>query len=395
MAGDCGSTCPAFGGFYAYNPSVGGNAVLLVAFLFLALAAPYLGFRSRTYLFSAVLTTGLFFEVLGFIGRLLLHSNRDHQGHFFLFLFGTVLGPSFLSLAIFIILPHILGIYGEPICPFKPLLAGLVFWGLSAGSMLLQLIGIIFTAYESSGVTRKQGAIVTAAGLAIQAAALVACTGLHFWFTLGLSTKRGSLDARHVQIYSSSHFKKFLMAMEIASTLLIVYSIYRLVEFADEVSGSLFQNESAFMVLGGVLPFFAGGLLTSFHPGTAFLGAWDSTSPRGTKRHRRPDPIQSPTPSGHPVHHLYEPDIRKQLSPTSSKLARDSVGSPELPPGSLGLPSHPKATLNPSSPKNDATSRKGPPEPLNLANIGASRQSFRQDSGGRVARDMVHSEELW
>lgn len=153
MAGDCGSTCPAFGGFYAYNPSVGGNAVLLVAFCLLALAAPYLGFRSRTYLFSAVLTTGLFLEVLGFIGRLLLHSERDHQGHFFLFLFGTVLGPSFISLAIFIILPHILGIYGEPICPFKPLLAGFVFWGLSAGSMLLQLIGIIFTAYESSGVT--------------------------------------------------------------------------------------------------------------------------------------------------------------------------------------------------------------------------------------------------
>lgn len=183
--------------------------------------------------------------------------------------------------------------------------------------------------------------------------------------------------------------------MEVASTLLIVYSIYRLVEFADEVSGSLFQNESAFMVLGGVLPFFAGGLLTSFHPGTAFLGAWDSTSPRGTKRHRRPDPIQSPTPSGHPVHHLYEPDIRKQLSPTSSKLARDSVGSPELPPGSLGLPSHPKAALSPQIPRDDATPRKGPPEPLNLTNL-ASRQSYRQqDSGGRVAKNMVHSEELW
>ncbi|KAM0424625.1 hypothetical protein ACHAPT_010151 [Fusarium lateritium] len=395
MAGECGSTCPAFGGFYSYDPSVGGNAVLLVAFVLLALAAPYFGFRSRTYLFSAALTIGLFFEALGFIGRLLLHSNRDHQGHFFLFLFGTVLGPSFLSIAIFIVLPHVLGIYGEPICPFKPLLAGLVFWGFSAGSILLELIGIIFTAYESSGVSRKQGAIVAAAGLAIQAAALLACTGLHFWFTLGLSTKRGSLDTRHVQIYSSSQFKKFLMAMEVASTLLIVYSIYRLVEFADDVSGSLFQNESAFMVLGGLLPFFAGGLLTCFHPGAAFLGAWDSTSPRGTKRHSRPDPIQSPTPSGHPVHHLYEPDIRKQLSPTSSTLPRDSVGPPELPPGSLGLPSNPKPTSNPSSPRNETTPRKGPPEPLNLANVRASRQSFRQDSAGRIAKDMVHSEELW
>ncbi|KAJ3511922.1 hypothetical protein NM208_g15379 [Fusarium decemcellulare] len=395
MADNCGSTCPASDGFYSYDPNVGGNAVLLVVFALLALATPYFGFRSRTYVFSAALTIGFFFEVLGFIGRILLHSSRDSQGNFFLFLFGTVLGPSFISIAIFIILPHVLGIYGEPLCPFRPLVAGLIFWGLGAVTILFELIGIIFTAYESGGVSRKQGAIVTATGLAFQAAALLACTGLHFWFTLGVSTRRGSLDARHSQVYSSSKFKQFLMAMEIAAVLLIVYSIYRLVEFSGGVSDNLFQNEAAFMVIGGVLPLFAGALLTVFHPGTAFAEAWDPTSPRGIKRHRRPDPIQSPTPSGHPVHHMYEPDIRKQLSPTSQKQQRSSVGPPELPAGSMGLPSNPKPTSKPSSPQHATAPRKGPPAPLNLSNIKATRESLRAEQRAQPAKNLVQSEELW
>lgn len=61
---------------------------------------------------------------------------------------------------------------------------------------------------------RKQGAAIAATGLAIQALSLIACTGLHFWFTLSLSTRRGTLDARHSQVYSSSQFKKFLMGKE-------------------------------------------------------------------------------------------------------------------------------------------------------------------------------------
>lgn len=40
---------------------------------------------------------------------------------------------------------------------------------------------------------------------------LFACSGLHFWFTLGVSTQAENLDASHSQIYTSSRFKRFLM----------------------------------------------------------------------------------------------------------------------------------------------------------------------------------------
>ncbi|CAF3566561.1 unnamed protein product [Fusarium graminearum] len=395
MPGDCGSTCPASNGFYTYNPSVGGNAMLLTVFALLSIATIYFGIRSKTYLFSIILTAGLLLEVLGFIGRILLHSKRDDQGHFFLVLFGTILGPSLMSLAIFIVLPHILCIYGRPICPFRPLVAGLIFWGLAAVTIIFELVGVIFMAYETKSFSRKQGAAIAATGLAIQALSLVACTGLHFWFTLSLSTRRGTLDARHSQIYSSSQFKKFLMAMEMASALLIVYSFYRLVELADGIPGDVFQNQAAFMVVGGVLPLLAAGLLTIIHPGNAFAEAWDPTSPKSLKRQSRPDPVQSP--SGHPVHHLYDPDIRKQVSPTSPKHQRNS-GPPELPEGSMGLPAHPKPTPKPPSPRNPrepGAPRKGPPLPLNLSAVRASRNSCRAEQRGITPKDLVPDGELW
>ncbi|KAF4966060.1 hypothetical protein FZEAL_10697 [Fusarium zealandicum] len=396
MVGDCGSTCPASDGFHSYDPSIGGNTVLLVAFALLALAALYIGFRSQTYLFSSTLTIGLLVEVLGFIGRILLHSSRDSQGDFFLFLFGTVLGPSIISLAIFIVLPNIVGGYGESTRPFKPLVAGLVFWGLSAITLMVELIGIVFTAYESNGVSRRRGATITAIGLGIQTASFLAFSGLHIWITLGMRSRRGGLDARHSGEYSTSKLKKFFMAMEIAIALLTVYSIYRIVEFAGGVSGSLFQNETALMVIGGTLPLLAGMLLVVFYPGTALADTWAPASSQDIKCHRRPDPIQSLSPSGHFVHHLYDPDIRKQISPTSQKHhSGTSEGPPELPPGSMGLPSNPKVTSKPSSPQSMSAPRRGPPAPLDLSHLSGIGGGVRRDTRGPAPKDLVHAEELW
>ncbi|KPM34661.1 hypothetical protein AK830_g11912 [Neonectria ditissima] len=397
MAGDCGSDCPAAGGFYSYDPNVGGNAVLLAAFAILSLVVPYLGYRSWTPLFSTTLTMGLLAEVLGFVGRVLLHSTRDSRTYFFLFLFGTVLGPTFISASIFIILPHMLGIYGEPVSPLKPLVAGLAFCSLIAVAFAVELVGIIFVAYESASISRSSGVKITAAGLGIQAAMLLACSALHFWFTLGLSTQRASIDSSHSRVYTSSKFKRFLMGMEIASALLIVYSVYRIVEFAGGVPGTLFQNQAAFMILGGAIPLLAAIVLTVLHPGIAFGDAWSATSPAKIKGRRGPPPPIKYS-AGHAIHHRYDPDIRKQLSPASERQLRNSAGPPELPAGSPGLPSSPRPPSKPSSPRS-------PHHAVTRSSIIEKRSSSRSEPMHPVpapppppppaSRGLVNREELW
>ncbi|CAM1501039.1 Fc.00g102010.m01.CDS01 [Cosmosporella sp. VM-42] len=386
MAGQCGSTCPVEGGFYNYDPSVGGNAVLLAIYAALVPVVLYLGYRYRTPLFSATLTTGLLFEVLGFVGRVLLHRSRDSNACFFISHLGTVLGPTFMSTAIFLILPHILSVYGEHLCPFPPLHVGFVFYSFAGLALVLELIGVIFVAYGFNGISRTEGVDITAAGLAIQASALLAFCILHFWFTLGLSTRSAGLDVRHSGVYESPRFKNFLMAMQASNVLLLVCSIYRLVEFAGDVSGSLFQNQAAFMVIGGAFPLVATILITAFSPGAAFGSAWAATTPRGTAPRGPPEPIEV----GLPIHHRYDPEIRKQISPMSQKHLRHSLSPPELPEGSPGLPPNPKPVLKPVTPRLSPT-----PESLDSVQD-TYRFSTRPDRRSQIQnKALVTSDELW
>lgn len=229
MAGQCGSTCPFEDGFYQYDPSVGGNAFLLALYALLAIIVMYLGLRFRIFLFSVILSTGLLFEVLGFIGRLLLHGSRDNETAFFLAQFGTVLGPTFISTAIILLLPHILRVYGSHVCPFRPVTTSLALYSLAVVAFILQLAGVIIVSFGFEGVSvsssnlrenrlrrliplkRQDGADITAAGLSMQAAMLLAFTCLHFWMTLGLSTPNESHGLRRPRIYSTLPFKRFVM----------------------------------------------------------------------------------------------------------------------------------------------------------------------------------------
>lgn len=152
MAGDCGSTCPVKGGFYTYEPNVGGNAVLLAAFAVLIPVVLFLGFRFRTPLFSATLSTGLVLGVAGFLGRVLLKGSPQSQGLFLLSLLGTSLGPVCISGANFLTLPHILSVYGDHISPLQPMLAGVVLYGLAAVAAIMEVVGVAYLAYDFGGM---------------------------------------------------------------------------------------------------------------------------------------------------------------------------------------------------------------------------------------------------
>lgn len=153
MVADCGSYCPVSGGFYKYKPSIGGNVALLVGFLLLVPWVIFLGLRSRTPFLTLSLLSGLVFYVLGFIGRILLHHNLDSPGLFLLSLLGTILGPSLIVAATFIILPHVLAVYGEHFSPFRPTVAELILCTLITIATGIEVVGSVFVAYAFNGVT--------------------------------------------------------------------------------------------------------------------------------------------------------------------------------------------------------------------------------------------------
>lgn len=147
MANNCGSRCPTENGFFTNDLSIGGSAVFLALYAFLTPATFYLGYRFRTPGFSAMLATGLSFEVLGFLGRILPHEARGHEGYFALMLLGSVLGPAFISGAMSIVLPHTLAIYGEGRAPCQSILTVFFLCALFIVSLILDIVGSVFVAY--------------------------------------------------------------------------------------------------------------------------------------------------------------------------------------------------------------------------------------------------------
>lgn len=180
------------------------------------------------------------------------------------------------------------------------------------------------------------------------------------------------------------------LGAELAAVLLLAYSVYRIVEMAGGVLGSLFQNQIAFMIMNGVVPLTAAILLTALHPGAAFGSAWKPTSPLQVQKRKTIPPPLKPRQSvtEHMAHHRYEPNIRSQISPTSQKSARHS-NLPEMPEGSPGLPAHPKATVK-TSPMPSPT---GTVETMGTAE---SRRSLRPERKSNAPpKRMVEKDVLW
>lgn len=138
MTVDCGPNCD----FYVYRPNLGANVTLLALFALLLPVVLFLGVHYRTPGFSATLAAGILVEILGFAGRILLHSARGHEAFFALSLFGTVLGPTCTSAALVLVLTHLFSIYGERFAPCRPMLASLILHGLVAAALAVQVVGI-------------------------------------------------------------------------------------------------------------------------------------------------------------------------------------------------------------------------------------------------------------
>lgn len=134
-----GSRCPRV--FLAHEPSLAGNAIFLVLFAALVPVAFGLGLKYRSPFFATAITTGLALEAVGYIGRVLLHSDAADRNFFVLFLVGTVLGPTFVCAAVFLVMPRIVAIYGDNFRSWRPIWYRFLFYVVTTVVVMLELAG--------------------------------------------------------------------------------------------------------------------------------------------------------------------------------------------------------------------------------------------------------------
>lgn len=71
------STCPIAWAQVDYDPTLAGNLIYLVIFAILFLAQGFLGIRYRTWGFLVGMFCGIFLEILGYVGRVMMHTTED------------------------------------------------------------------------------------------------------------------------------------------------------------------------------------------------------------------------------------------------------------------------------------------------------------------------------
>ncbi|CEJ60772.1 hypothetical protein PMG11_09334 [Penicillium brasilianum] len=278
-------TCPIEWGYVHYQPSIGGNAVMLAAFGLLTAPALYLGITHKVKLFTFCFVMGLLGEIIGYIGRLLLHNDPFSKDYFLIYLICTTIAPTFTAAAVYLTLARIVVVYGEGISRIRPRTYTLLFSGLDLIALVVIAVGGGMAAVVVLQWKIDRGTHIMVAGLAVQVVSLVIFLALCFEYSLRVRKYRGDLNPKYAVLRQSPRFKRFLYALAAATIFLFIRAVYRVAELSGGFRGKLAQDQVLFMVLDGAMVLLACIILTVFHPGSAFGGAWKDASFRwGSKK---------------------------------------------------------------------------------------------------------------
>lgn len=276
MASACtkiGPECPVEATTYGYYPNAGANIFLAIFFGLAGTAHLILGIYHRTWTFLIALGIGAFMEMVGYIGRILMHYNPWSTSAFRLQIFCLILAPTFIAAGIYLILKHIVICLGTHHSRLKPSLFTWIFIGCDVASIILQAAGGgVVNSAGSDIAWMNAGNHIIIAGIAFQVATMSACGLLAidffaaFWKNCRRQRKSetGSVGETNVERIWTT-----LSAETVAYFSVLVRCIYRWVrvcltwcclcsqilfslpEMAGGWESSLMRNEREFMVLDG------------------------------------------------------------------------------------------------------------------------------------------------
>lgn len=257
---------------WEYRPSLGLNAALLGIFISYTVTNLILGGVYRTWGFSIAMVFGCIGEVIGYVGRIMAHKDVLSLNPFLIQICALTFAPAFFAAAIYLSLCRIVLCFGENLSRIPAVWYTYLFIGIDFVSLVLQGAGggLASTAAES-GRNPATGNNVMLAGLGLQVFGLVLFMALcaEYAFRVWRSPE-SARDIRFVQIRNSVKFKLFLFSLFIATTAVLIRSIFRVIEMAQGWEGELMGNETMFFVLEGVMVAVAVVALTVFHPGYTF-----------------------------------------------------------------------------------------------------------------------------
>jgi len=268
-------TCDLSMASFLYLPTIAGNGIYAGIFGLLILGQLWLGIKHKTWGYMIAMLMGLVLEVVGYVGRIMLHDSPFDNNNFLMYLVTLTIAPALMTAAIYLCLARIIHVYGPHLSYFKPRTYTLTFCGCDLVSLVLQALGGALASTADTEADSNLGKNIMLAGLGFQVFSLILFALCCGDFALRVWKGRGTWNDRYLDLVSSRLFKSFLFGLLVACVTIFVRSVYRCVELSGGFNGTLFvSDEAVFMVLEGVMIIIACSCLTILHPAVCFQGAW-------------------------------------------------------------------------------------------------------------------------
>lgn len=245
--------------YYRYAPSLAGAAIFTVLFFISTFLHTWQAFSKRAWFLTPFIIGG-FFESIGYVGRILSSKDQWLLSPYIMQTLLLLLAPALFAASIYMILGRIILLTdGERYSLIrrtwltKLFVAGdLLSFGIQGAG------GGIMSGGDSSKLRTGENMIIV--GLFVQ----IAVFG--FFVIIALLFQRRGCE--HLRAISPTvPWKKHMFALYGTSTLILIRSIFRVIEYLQGNAGYLLRHEVFLYVFDALLMFAVVVIMNAIHPG--------------------------------------------------------------------------------------------------------------------------------
>ncbi|KAL5342027.1 RTA1 like protein-domain-containing protein [Aspergillus crustosus] len=254
---------------YGYNPSIPAAAIFIVLFGGSTAYHLYQLVKAKALYFIPFAIGGIF-QVLGYLFRILSHNNTDSIPLYALQTVLILLAPALYAASIYMVLGRLivyLDAQEHSLVRVKWMTK--IFVSGDVVSFLMQCGGGGLMSGDNPD-SRKVGETITIIGLVVQVVffGFFLVTALICHFRINKSpTTRSLAETQHWRgSFMTRNWVTLLYALYVVSLLILVRSVFRLVEFIDGYGGFLMAHEVFLYVFDAVLMVIVMGVLNFWHP---------------------------------------------------------------------------------------------------------------------------------
>ncbi|EWY89044.1 hypothetical protein FOYG_10021 [Fusarium oxysporum NRRL 32931] len=234
--------CPLESSILQYQPNVPANAIFIGVFGLSMALHIFQGIKMKTWGFMASMIAGCILEIIGYVGRLIIHDNPFDFIGFLLQIIMITIAPVFFSAAIYVLLSQVINFVDPNVSRFSPKYFYWIFIPSDIISLILQAVGGAVSVVSTAKDDVKTGEDISIAGLVFQVVTLFCFVGLFIDYVI-----RASKSPARYRL--TKPILTFLFFLFLSTIFILIRCGYRIAELNGGYFSAIFRDEGLYIAL--------------------------------------------------------------------------------------------------------------------------------------------------